>query len=70
MTLEKDCECLTHDGPHWLHMDEVSKALNRPLLESGTFLSLHGFAKEEAARLREKLYQMTSRNIAKLLPND
>ena len=26
--LVRDCECITHDGPHWLHMDQLSKQRN------------------------------------------
>jgi len=28
VTLEKDCGCIIHDGPHWLHADAVWKRLN------------------------------------------
>jgi hypothetical protein len=62
--LAKDCDCVVHEGPHWLHADAVAKRLNAPLLERG---QLAGFAQEEAARLREKLYQMQSRGIVRLL---
>jgi len=23
--LPRDCDCLTHDGPHWLHIDTYTK---------------------------------------------
>ena len=26
------CNCLTHEGPHWLHMDALYKAKNHALL--------------------------------------
>jgi hypothetical protein len=29
----KDCQCITHDGPHWLHMDSYTRASNRELLD-------------------------------------
>jgi hypothetical protein len=29
----KDCDCITHDGPHWRHMDAIRKAQNCELLE-------------------------------------
>lgn len=29
--LARDCSCVIHDGPHWLHMDDVDKSLNRRL---------------------------------------
>ena len=25
ITLERDCACLTHEGPHWLYMDAMSQ---------------------------------------------
>jgi hypothetical protein len=68
--LVKDCDCRTHEGPHWLHMDEMSKRLNAPLrgrAMSGDLLAIRGLAIEEIARLREKRYQMESRNITELI---
>lgn len=62
--LEKDCGCLTHEGPHWLHMDAVLRGLNGPLLEMGQAVA---FAQEEAARLREKFVQMERQGILRLL---
>lgn len=70
--LVKDCGCVIHEGPHWLHMDEVSKRLNQPLREkalTGSQLAAYALATEEIARLREKRYQMESRRIAQLLPD-
>jgi hypothetical protein len=29
----KDCHCLTHEGPHWQHIDAISKAQNHAPLE-------------------------------------
>lgn len=28
----KDCRCVTHDGPHWLHMDEMERGQASALL--------------------------------------
>lgn len=63
----KDCECCTHDGPHWLHMDKIWKSKNRVLLEQGTELATLGFIKEEQARLAQKLYEMKSRGVVEIL---
>ena len=68
VTLQKDCECQTHDGPHWLHMDAMYRASNRALLAKGTFLAVHGFMIEDSARCKEKLRQFKQHGIAKLLP--
>ena len=68
--LEKDCGCVIHEGPHWLHMDEVDKQLNARLRErafKGEFLAVHAFALAEARRLGEKLREMESRNIEEIL---
>lgn len=51
---ERDCDCITHDGPHWLHMNLVVQRLNLALLEQvGTVLGLYAYGQEEARRLAE-----------------
>lgn len=30
--LAKDCNCITHEGPHWLHMSQIDKELNHKVL--------------------------------------
>lgn len=66
MSEEKDCECLTHDGPHWRHMDAIWKEQNRELLQqlhryeqdrnySMWAATLHCYAQNEQQRLAEKL---------------
>jgi hypothetical protein len=32
LTFKKECTCLIHDGPHWLHMDAILKEQNHALL--------------------------------------
>ncbi len=66
----KDCDCCTHAGPHWIHMDDAWRARNRQLLQSGTSLGIMGHAQEEQARLRAKLYEMTSRGIAEIIRDE
>lgn len=29
--LAKDCDCITHDGPHWLHYDALWRAINQEI---------------------------------------
>lgn len=65
--LTKDCGCQHHDGPHWLHMDEYWKRKNLELRSKDNGLSDLGFAVEEAARLREKYYEMIKRGIVRLI---
>lgn len=68
--LEQDCDCVIHEGPHWLHMDSVDKSLNRPLYERairGERLAAYAFARQEQRRLSTKLREMESRNIVEIL---
>jgi hypothetical protein len=45
----KDCTCLTHDGPHWLHMDTISKAQNHELFEQALRYEQAGRASRDVA---------------------
>lgn len=63
MAAKKDCNCVTHNGPHWIHMDDLDKELNKPLLKSNPL----GFAINEKARLDRKLREMNSRQIVEIL---
>ena len=64
----KDCECCTHEGPHWIHMDELTHRLNTKNIENvKTALGVIGIAIEEEARCREKIYQMTTRGIKRII---
>lgn len=65
--LKKDCECLAHDGPHWLHTDETRRLANKKLLEMGSFLACQGFAVEEQSRLRDKMAKMQALGIAEII---
>lgn len=75
--LAKDCDCRTHDGPHWLHMDHLWHERNRTLLQDASRLAEHGehmgaillmeaFCAQELARLREKKYQMRLRGLTEI----
>lgn len=63
----KDCECVTHEGPHWIHMDALWHERNRELLKKGSYLALLGFTKEEAARLKQKQHDMASYHVSEIL---
>jgi hypothetical protein len=77
--LLKDCGCVTHEGPHWLHYDHLIRAQNRRLLvrlqaqaaaptDVGSWAVLcDAYAREELARLREKRQEMEQRGIVELL---
>lgn len=70
----KDCNCCTHDGPHWLYMDYLDRATNLRLLERCVNALLAGntvdgviaqqaFAQAEVRRLDEKLYHMQANHL-------
>ncbi len=77
--LVKDCGCVTHEGPCWLHMDHLMRAQNRRLLASlqaqaagrtnpGSWAVLcDAYMRDEMARLREKRQEMERRGIVELL---
>ena len=43
------CNCLTHEGPHWLHMDALYKAKNHELLVQAMRYIEAGKASRDAA---------------------
>lgn len=77
MGIEKDCDCIHHDGAHWIHMNNVSKRMNRQWLQSAIECNggeinpgiAQGFAVKERARLRELTYQMGVNGVDKI-PGD
>ena len=62
----KDCDCITHAGPHWLHMDALTARLNAPLATAGGLAPI-SYSQNELARLREKRYQMERQGIVEIL---
>ena len=62
--LPKDCDCLSHDGPHWIHFDALWKQSNEQVREKG---NTTGFAVEEGARLRQMIWEMEKRGIDEVL---
>lgn len=75
--LPRDCTCVTHDGPHWLHMDRLWAERNQEIRRrfdaaraSGNYLDAYlaglAYAQEEAHRLAEKSRQMRLHGIEDL----
>lgn len=62
--LVKDCECIHHSGPHWLHANDLDKVQSKRLLDAGNIL---GHINNELARLADKEYQMVSRGIEEII---
>ena len=66
VTLPKDCACRTHEGPHWLYLDEwerteASRALKAQDLFEHIFI--------EQARLQAKAWHMQHQGIVELIPD-
>lgn len=81
--LEKECDCVTHDEPHWIHENDLTKKLLRKdygwaldaIKESSTnFIhyyavlnAIHCYAEEEAERCGGLIKQMERRKIVRLI---
>jgi hypothetical protein len=63
----KDCDCLTHDGPHWIHMDNYWRGRNEELLALRDGLAVRGFIAEDMARLEAKANMMKYLGIEKII---
>lgn len=70
ITLAKECECVTHNDPHWIYMDRLDHERNRwPLTQpQPTFLGLIGMASEEVTRLAEKRRNFERLGIVRVIP--
>lgn len=68
--LQKDCDCVTHAGPHWLHMDGLWRAMNQALLQPETARAWDAFVNEDLARLRVKRIEMERFGIKRLIENE
>ena len=62
--LAKDCECITHSGPHWLHTNDLWRSRNSELLHQG---NLRAYIEEEYRRLAEKEHELVSRGIVEII---
>lgn len=80
VVLNKECECVIHTEPHWLHHDRVLKELNRKPLDAALsdletcakgrqplLLVMRGYIQEEILRLKLLQHEMKKRNIDCLL---
>jgi hypothetical protein len=74
VTLEKGCNCITHNEPHWVHMDTAWRESNRKMLDPTgkdamqQYFGAMGIAVEDLARLDQKLRMMKSLGINRLIP--
>lgn len=74
VVLKKDCECVDHEGPHWIHSQKMWAAANAKLksdaVESGdparVYYACRGMAIEEVARLDERMRIFERLRIARL----
>jgi hypothetical protein len=62
--LVKDCDCITHEGPHWLHMDRLTHQMNRRMLDRN---NTQGFMSAEIVRLEEKERNMVRLGIEEIV---
>jgi hypothetical protein len=49
--LTKDCDCITHDGPCWVHMQRFDICQNANIIRRGGQLVVHAFSVNESMRL-------------------
>lgn len=60
INLPKECDCALHDGPHWLHVDQLQFELNLRLISRrSSVLAFKAFAEAEAQRLHEKAHELS-----------
>lgn len=60
----KDCDCRNHDGPHWLHDNDMWRASNERLRAAG---NIRGFIVADLARVREKHWHMERDKIVEII---
>ena len=61
VTLEKDCGCIIHNGPHWIYTDEMDRNYN--LNEYYYKEHYDAFTFSELRRLQTKKYNMLANNV-------
>jgi|SRR5690606_17109157 len=68
--LEKDCDCLTHEGPHWLHVDAIARLFHEETLRHAegplAEFVLIRVAEQEAERLKCKADKMKALGIVRI----
>lgn len=73
--LPKECDCVTHDDPHWLHMDSFVRNQNASFYDRIKLsndpmwveAALNSLSIGEDNRLKEKLFNMNRLNIERLI---
>lgn len=63
----KDCTCRDHDGPHWLHDNDMWRASNAQLRAIG---NIRGFIVADLARVQEKRWYMEREHIDEIIRED
>ena len=66
VTLDKDCTCLTHEGPHWVYVDERERAEASRALKAQDLFEVIFI---EQARLKAKVWNMERQGIVELIPD-
>ena len=65
VTLEKDCTCAAHNGPHWLYLDEMERAEASRATKAQDLFEVIFI---EQARLQSKRWNMERQGIVELIP--
>lgn len=65
--LVKDCECITHEGPHFLHMNSLDKEQSQKYLDMKTNGGSLAFAQNEINRLNRLFCELRARKIVELI---
>jgi hypothetical protein len=61
--LPKDCACAIHDGPHFVHYQEIQHALNMEILDRGGKFAVMACAQAELRRFSELRSELIRRRI-------
>lgn len=84
ITLPHDCSCRSHEGPHWLYVDDLERKRNEeamqriddevsagpvePVRKMKLAALIARYGDAEERRLRAKLRYMEALGIAELIP--
>jgi hypothetical protein len=60
--LKKDCDCITHDGPHWIYMDCLDRTITKENIKNDS-VNIHS----ELIRLDNKKRLMKQHGIIELI---
>ena len=73
IALDGPCEagCITHTGPHWLHVDRIERWMNDvERFNTVSPVLIRRLAELEIKRLQEKRRHMQNAGIARLIRDD